>query len=529
MPKPGSLQYLADRLSRTSRGSELTQDHIWYAIRGATDPRLLVANLAEVLRSPPNVIDELLTKHGFGDLVAQRKLSQIPVNTAADVTETYLIGKAPSEPFQNLLSTRFSPDTSCPIELTKVRYQAVKLAVGTLTQSIDQDAFLPLYRNGVLDYHKEFLRQDAPRIDAFLERSFPNGRPRFLVVSGIGANEQFNHFIATLNNNNPHALLHWLIVDSPKQLRKLPPQVNPENTLFMEFSRSGKTEETVKVHEYTPRNMRRIIFANSGPLRELGKRDRNLLLTLPDQVSGRFGRNKTPIVLAPMYVAGLDTESFWCRIDEAIKAFDLRSTNSLPMQIAQFIYIFQLRNSINHIYLACDDEILGKSADEMIQFWNEGVNKNGNDILMSRYLGLPRDSHTVTEGILGNARTKMGLFLLRDGFITEDIHPMISHRIDPVNQEHAGLNFGDEERILIEANYQRFAEVMPTFGITVHGNLTLDHTAILGQLWADVTFCYSRMKNVDPGSNPEVKHVRDRSAQLLAEYARDARSRGDSS
>jgi len=39
-------------------------------------------------------------------------------------------------------------------------------------------------------------------------------------------------------------------------------------------------------------------------------------------------------------------------------------------------------------------------------------------------------------------------------------------------------------------------------------------------LWSDITFFYSRMANVDPGSNPEVKYVRDRSDKLLAEANR---------
>ena len=80
-----------------------------------------------------------------------------------------------------------------------------------------------------------------------------------------------------------------------------------DNTLFIECSRSGITEETVKLHEFTPRDASRIVFANKGPLRELAERDHNLALTLPEERPGRFGRNTTPILLAPMHVAGLDT------------------------------------------------------------------------------------------------------------------------------------------------------------------------------------------------------------------------------
>ncbi len=50
-----------------------------------------------------------------------------------------------------------------------------------------------------------------------------------------------------------------------------------------------------------------------------------------------------------------------------------------------------------------------------------------------------------------------------------------------------------------------------------------DHSAVLGQLFADVTFVYSRMMGIDPGSNPEVKFVRQRSAELLKGFARELR------
>jgi hypothetical protein len=64
---------------------------------------------------------------------------------------------------------------------------------------------------------------------------------------------------------------------------------------------------------------------------------------------------------------------------------------------------------------------------------------------------------------------------------------------------------------------------MPSFLIRVCGELSMDHSAVLGQLFSDVTFVYSRMAGIDPGSNPEVKFVRERSGQLLGDFARRLR------
>ncbi len=517
----GTVEHLVNQLHQSSGKADVSKEHLWYAVRGAISPGLLVSNLAEALRISAQETEQALIEHGFGDVVAQKRVSAAEDTESLGPQQDYTIGPVaqPDSPFPHVFSIEFSPPLNQPIELSPPQHEAISLIVQSMVQSVADDAFVALYRTRVRQYHDEFLASDAKLIDQLLMNEFGNGYPRYMVTIGIGANELFSHFLAHLHNADPSRRSEWIIINSPRHLTKLPSDATVENTLFIEFSRSGKTEETVKIHEYTPREAKRIVFANAGPLRDLGIRDNNLVLDLPDQVSGRFGRNKTPILLAPMYVAGLDTKEFWQTIESAIAQFDLSSPTSLPLQIAQFIYLYQQKHHINHIYLGCNDDVLAHSANELLQFWNEGVNKDGNDVSMSSYFGLLRDSHATIEGILANHRTKMGIFLLRDATCPPQLPPMTSNKIDPINQEHLGLRYGQEEMILAEANYQRFAEIMPTFKIVVHGDLTTGHAATLGQLWADVTFCYSRMMNVDPGSNPEVKHVRDRSARLLAEYA----------
>jgi hypothetical protein len=517
----GTLFNLISELRESSDKPDVSEEHLWYAIRGALSPQLLVSNLAEALRIPEARTEDLLIANGFGDLVAQRRLAAANLNRSLAESIEYTIAEAGSteSPFEWLFSIGFSPSLSKPIAIAPALGQNAMLIVDQITQSANDDPFAALYRKGVPKYCERFLATDAKLIDDLLAKRFPDARPRYVVTTGIGADEQFCHLMARLNNVNPNRTSTWIIIDSPRYLRELPSNADVTNTMFMEFSRSGKTEETVKTHEYTTREAARIVFANSGPLRDLGLRDGNLVLSLPDEIAGRFGRNVSPILLSPMYVVGMDVARFWDLIENAIDQFDLSSRSSLPLQIAQFIYLYQQKNGINHIYLGCNDDVLAASADELLQFWNEGVNKGANDISMSRYFGLLRDSHANLEGILANHRTKLGIFLLRDHRHPVTLPPMTFRRIDPVNPDHLGLCYGDEETVLAEANYQRFADLMPVIKILVHGDITVNHAAVLGQLWADLTFCYSRMVNVDPGSNPEVKFVRDRSARLLAEAA----------
>ena len=340
-----------------------------------------------------------------------------------------------------------------------------------------------------------------------------------MITTGIGANEQFTHFVSEYNNRQSDKKLTWLIINSPKNLAKLPCDATVENTLFLEFSRSSMTEETVKLHEYTDKNAKRIVFSNAGPLKEIAERDGNLVLRLPDNISGRYGRNKTPILLAPMYIAKLDCDGYWNDIDKAIRKWNLADRTSLPFVIAEFILTQQQKSGRNFIYLGCNDEDMRLMADKLIQFWNEGVNKGGNDLMMSRFFGLPRDSHMNVEGILGNKDTKMGVFFLRTDMRNRVNHPLVNNLIAPMNKKHEGLLLGDEEVILAMANYARFSELMPALLIEIPGEPTLRHSAIIGQLFADVTYVYSRMMGIDPGSNPEVKFVRERAAGLLSEVA----------
>lgn len=393
------------------------------------------------------------------------------------------------------------------------------LAAQAFLKQASTDAFIPFYRTDVLDFHDRFISDQAPSIDSYVTDRFGTQGPRHLVSSGIGANEQFTHLLSELNNQSRDRKLIWIPVNCTREMDRVPRDAALDNTLFLECSRSGITEETVKLHEFTPRHASRVVFANKGPLRQLAERDHNLALTLPDEVPGRFGRNKSPILLAPMHIAGLDTRAYWSRVDRLCRDQPLSDPASLPVRLAAYIRAQQLRCNANHIYLATNHPLLLHSADEFCQFWNEGPNKNGNDILISRYLGLPRDSHMNLEGILANHRTRIAIFLIATG--PDDgapTHPLLCPSIDTVNPAHADLSAHEQDLILTLANAQRCSELMPTILITVP-RVDLEVSALLGQLWADLTFVYSRLVGVDPGSNPEVQAVRTRAADWLADKA----------
>ena len=392
-------------------------------------------------------------------------------------------------------------------------------------EGFGNDPFIETYRKDVSVYFDHFMNDIAPQIEKEIKRLFNGKYPKYMVTTGIGANELFTRFAASLNNKDKGRRLTWYVLNSPKEMLTLPKDANVNNTLFLEFSRSGVAEETIKIHEYTPRKAKRIIFTNGGPLTELAKRDDNMVLDLPKEISGRYGRNKTPILLAPMFVAGMDVKKHWEDIEKAIDAFDITDENSLPFVIAKFIYTSQKANDANLIYLGCNDDDVGLLGDQFLQFWNEGVNRTGNDILVSRFFGLPRDSHMSIEGILGNHLKKIGFFLLRTNMREQEKHPLVSAVPDVYDPKHEGLRFGDEDVIFAMANYRSLYELMPTLLIEIPREVDMELSAILGQLFADITFIYSGIIGVDPGSNPKVSFIREKSSFFLASAAEEMRKK----
>ena len=513
-------QVLSARLAAASQEAcrhlnrpPITTNRLDDALATAIDPRRLIDNMAEAWRTSPQDAQAILERCGFA-----RVLARLPAPTIGgdqpEATAPALASRPDFHCADGRITVRaFNPGLDEPLPGPQSVLASVSKAAQAFMADAQADPLGVLYRREPLAYAATWLKQTAPRIDEYNKGHFGPAGPRYLVNSGIGANEQFNYLVSALANARGNAKLRWLLADSPKEIAALPADAMVDNTLFMEFSRSGITEETVKLHELTPRHARRIVFANAGPLKALGERDDNLVLELPDEVSGRYGRNKTPILMAPMYVAGLDVAAYWSLIDEACRAFDLSDADSLPVVLAQYLRVHQLRRGVNHIYLGTNDPLLRYAADELCQFWNEGVNRDGNDITMSRYLGLPRDSHMNLEAILGTSEHKMAVFLVRTGPAGD--HGLLSPQTDPLQPAHAGLSAGDVDLILTLANVKRCSEKMPTILITTP-RADLRTSAWLGQLWADLTLVYARLIGVDPGSNPEVKAVRTRAAAWLA-------------
>ena len=517
-PVSPHLRAIAQLLREAFKDTDVGLDHVQRLLQQALLTRRFGEDLSELFRATPDEVHRALAQIGLVASTARRT----PQRSDPDGALASELGFERDLPQGIRIRTSFPPD-----DLGDSTWRAVIAREWSSAHRaiVEPDLFLSYYRTEILESLERYQADIAPRIRNFVSRHFGPGGPRHIVTVGIGANEQFWHY-PQLWCARQDVRPYWHICDNPKDFAELPETCVASNCLFLEFSRSGKTQETVKFHEYLNPESKVVVFANSGPLSELAKRsgENGLLLPFPESVPGRYGKNLTPLVLAPFDLLGLPIRDYWNTIISCTEAWDLADYDSLPVRLAVFIRVAQLTRGTNQIYLGTNDDMLRASGAELVQFWNEGVCKDGNDILMSPFLGLPRDSHLNVEGVLANSRTKLGFFLHRRAGDEDFLHPLRGD-LRPVNSRHRGLSVADVDYALARANEDHFSTRMPTIAIELE-RPNLEHSAILSQLWADLTYCYAKLLSLNPGSNPEVRLVRDRSESLLEEFARKKEKSG---
>ncbi|OGC15990.1 hypothetical protein A3J90_05945 [candidate division WOR-1 bacterium RIFOXYC2_FULL_37_10] len=513
------------------------------ALRNSLDAEKIVKSLARQMGGTKREAADLLRELGAVDIAVIG--AYVPeIRAAAKAKRPEMVPfqiLAPGEEIRQVI-----PGVKIGISQTEVPVPSAMVEPLTelfkaLPELVAADSLPSLYREGIMDYYNKFMAEVNPKISRYILEHFGTRGPKYIVNSGIGGNEQHNHPFAKMHNKdfyyNQEAGTYWIMADSPaafvafiEEHPEMARDMNTENTLYMEFSRSGKTEETVKLHEFTPMEFKRIVFANSGPLRDLAERDGNLRLDLPDDVSGRYGFIKTPVLLAPAYVAGLDVHAIWQAFEDAAKAYDFSDPLSPPSLLARFTYASQRsRPNTNHMYLGSNTPVLSTTLDSLLQFVMEGINKPTNlgwvnNFSVSRYLGQPRDAHLTLEGILANAEKMMGLFLFtkESATIPKAGAHLINENIDPIDEAHRGMKLGQETNALGGANAERFCDLGMLSILIEAEKITPELIPWIDMLFADYVVATAKLYGIDPGSNPEVKYVRDTSALGLVRVAKGA-------
>ncbi len=396
------------------------------------------------------------------------------------------------------------------------------------------------YRGEVKRYYEDtFVPDVVPGLDAFIAQHFTSqGRAvKYVVSSGMGANEQYTRQLAVLHNAaNPP--IRWLVINNPAEwVQVKPADASGDNTVFVDISRSGNTEETLKTFEFTFREFPyRIVMANGGtPLRRLGER-RNRTATrqkraptvqfqsMPSDIGGRLMRRKPPMVYVPMYLA--EGRQALDAYVQAIDAFDHALSfehpeHNLAVELAEFLmasFLLGRRSQLAVFGMAATGESpLVRSAEEIQQLWMEGAQKQGAPLAPMQVLALPHHSHRTLEGVLGQRDEYVAMFLLDHGLLGEAGNQRL-RKSDVINPDHAGLSINDTLYALADGNARRAGELMPTVRIEMD-RTTPTTAAALATLYEDLDVYYTALTGQDPNSNPEVAAVRALGSERLREAA----------
>ena len=218
MSKPYFNDLIGSLLQRWPEKA-VREEQITGALKTSLNAAELVNALAEVFRLSPGEVEIALSELGLGDLIARQRLQAGEKGRAQE--RQALCEKAPVSPFPELFRLAMSPDP-CAAELPGGLGASLRELSEKVAAEASSDPFLQLYHEGVEEYYSSFMKESAPLICDEIERAFPGEKLHYLVTTGIGANEQFCHYAAALNNADPKRKLTWLVIHSPLQLRDLP-------------------------------------------------------------------------------------------------------------------------------------------------------------------------------------------------------------------------------------------------------------------------------------------------------------------
>lgn len=259
--------------------------------------------------------------------------------------------------------------------------------------------------------------------------------------------------------------LHVLDNIDPTMIRELEDIINPQKTLFIVITKSGKTPETLAQFDYFKKKVPIENFVIiTGPKSDLKKQANKLkipTLTIPENVGGRFSV-LTAVGLFPAKLLGLNTSQLLTGAREMKKLFLSKSAQkNLPFQIATIQY--QSYKKKKHINVMMPyAQKLRRFADWYSQLLAESIGKNPRTgITPVNALGVT-DQHSQLQLYAAGPNDKLYTFIevtrlapslqpftklisiekkATEISLTEAKRPNITIRIDKISEKNLGALF----------------------------------------------------------------------------------------
>ncbi|MBU2266215.1 MAG: UTP--glucose-1-phosphate uridylyltransferase, partial [Candidatus Omnitrophica bacterium] len=510
-PKKAELKVEAEKLSEMI-ASIAKQQKVSFArmlaiFTNSLEPTVFIEGLSKPVSKPAKEVAGLVKNYPALALVATTYRIEHLSQAANGKTTTLKVEDIVSPEALSYMKDQAKIEIVLPeggLEVDQGQYQVVKEHLDAVAEEAARKEHN--HRGKVVDYFNQgFLPQEAAVYEQFVLKQFSQqGKTlKYILSSGIGANEMFSHLMAALHKAFSTSAIQWIVLDSPGQLRQIPADASDDNTLVIEFSRSGETQETLKILELTQnRFSKRLVYANKGPLKELALKLQQqgkpvVIRSLESRIGGRLMRRLTPMTYGPMYLAGMDTKAYAGYTDSYDQALDPKlKEKSLAVALARMFFILVVLGKRSEAALIYNQpQILEHSLTEIRQFIMEGANKKSQYPLIAHMNALPRDSEVLKEGVLPQSQNQIAFSVTTK----------------------AGENYAS-----VYEDVEKTKQAIPGVYIETE-KITPQIAAGLSSLYEDFIVHYTALTGQDPNSNPQVKAVRENTAANLAKLAKEKR------
>jgi len=319
------------------------------------------------------------------------------------------------------------------------------------------DSLIGLGADGL---HLAQLTAEGSKIPAFLDRFFERdqgflnlpktksqvlqikqvaekvrGRFKYIVVLGIGGSALgVTCLMDALKGTywNYSGLPRLFVLDNLDTVSEIEKIVDLDKTLFIVISKSGMTVETMAQYFYfrdkvSKENFVFITDAEGGELRRIGEEFGIPMLTIPENVGGRFSV-LSPVGLLPALLLGIDIEEILAGAENMANLFTSTEFEiNLPFQMASIQYLLEWNRGIDITVLMPYSSRLYALADWYRQLLAESIGKEGKGLSPMRALGVT-DQHSVLQLFNEGPKDKLVCFI--------EVAEMDSPRIP--------INIGDE-------------------------------------------------------------------------------------
>lgn len=293
-----------------------------------------------------------------------------------------------------------------------------------------------------------------------------------LVVVGIGGSDLGGRTIQNAlgehskGNNTGMKVIFFGESTDPTELDRLLSDLNLETTVFNIVSKSGSTIETLAQYFYFKQLYKQkgvekwqghFIFTTDpegGVLNEEADEYGVMKLEIPADVGGRFSV-LSAVGILPTLAMGLDPEQLWAGAKSQLDDFTLRTTTSLPAEIA-FSQLAFFAQAIPTVVMMPYSARLQEFGRWFRQLWAESLGKEGTGILPIQARG-PADQHSQLQFYTqGNLLSSFLFLRVQD--------PGASHIIKDVSSEKYKFLKGTDFAQIIQAEQSATAQALQKAG-----------------------------------------------------------------